>query len=373
MFPHATDSMTGLLRKYHANFYYVALGERTYECSLKGVLKKALTAEEDSLYAGDLVDVDTVDPETGTARIVAVHPRRTVIHRPKIANVDQAVIVFPLRQPAFDAHAVNVLIMHVMLAGLQPVLCISKSDLAGQDAGTVDPAAIERLYHQQLGIPVVFTSIFDAQSLLPLKTQLAGRLSVLAGPSGAGKSSLLNQLDPSLSLKVGEVSARIARGQHTTRHVELLTMPALGPDTWVADTPGFSNLTLDDATPAAIEAAMPDFVPWRASCAFSDCLHLPETPDCAVRAHIGDLDPQRYTSYLAMLTEARTADEKRKAQSSKTAQGTKTRHGKGREEISILRLSGRQRAASRRTQRQATRNLADSNQTDDDPPETADP
>jgi ribosome biogenesis GTPase len=187
------------------------------------------------------------------------------------------------------------------------------------------------------------------------------RVSVLAGPSGAGKSSLLNALNPDLQLRVGEVSGKIERGQHTTRHVELLQLQEADSETLIADTPGFSNLKFNTVLPRQLESIFRDFAPFREQCAFSDCLHTAETdPDtgklrdegCAVLANLSDISETRYRSYLAMLAEARTYKEESQVTSQKQEYGYKEVSKKGRDAVKILRLKERNRDLSRRTQRQ---------------------
>ncbi len=332
--------MRGRVRKYHSNFYYVEAEGLLYECAVRGLLKK----EGTDVLVGDWVTLDNVDEANGTARVFEVLPRQNEISRPKMANVDQVVVVNSLREPDFDPCQLDRYLTHVALAGLSPVICLSKADLSdSQD----ELDEIRAVYAQGLGFKVLFSSVHQPQSLEAIRREAQDKVSVLAGPSGAGKSSLLNALQPSLKLRVGDVSEKIARGQHTTRHVELLVLAA---GIYIADTPGFSNLKFNYALPEQVEAVFPDFEPFRARCAFSDCLHLDEA-DCAVRENLHEIALSRYESYQAIQEEAMQHRQELQSTSRKQEEAYKKLDRKGRE-VKILRLKEKDRDASRRTQRQ---------------------
>lgn len=312
-----------------------------YECKLRGLLKK----EGTDVLVGDRVTLDSVDEQARTARISGVLPRTSEMLRPKVANIDQVLILYSLREPQFDPHQLDRYLTHVELAGLTPIVCISKTDLAEQPEECLE---IQALYQDGLGYPVFLSSIRQPETVHAILRQTEGKTSVLAGPSGSGKSSLLNVMNPDFQLKVGEVSEKIARGQHTTRHVELLP---LGDNTYIADTPGFSNLKFTYVLPTGLEAVYRDFAPYRADCGFSDCLHVDEA-GCAVLAHLDDIPESRYTSYLDMLAEARLYKQELQSSSAKQEYGAKHLSKKGGEEMRVLRLQGKHRDASRRVHRQ---------------------
>lgn len=334
----------GRLRKQHSDFYYVALADDVYECKLRGLIKK----EGTDVLVGDDVVLDSLDPANKTARIYEVLPRRNSILRPKMANVDQVIIVYSLREPDFDPAQMDRYLTHVELAGLHPVICLTKTDLLDSKQEILD---IQRLYADQLGFELWCTSVHDVDGLRALQAQVTGKISVLAGLSGAGKSSLLNAFNPNLQLRVGEVSEKIARGQHTTRHVELVQLFDKDPATLIADTPGFSNLRFNYVLPRQIEAVFRDFAPYREQCAFSDCLHRDES-DCAVQAHLAHIAPSRWASYQALLSEALEYKQEAQSTSQKQDYGYKAVSKKGQETLKVLRLKEKNRDASRRTQRQ---------------------
>lgn len=341
--------ITGRLRKYHSNFYYVEAEGVEYECALRGLIKKEGTEP----LVGDFVELDSIQPQSKTARIHRVLPRKNTISRPKLANVDQVFVVYSLKEPDFDPNQMDRYLIHIELAGLRAILCISKADLAATDE---DLASIQTLYGDQLGYTVVFSSVRNPESLETIRQLVKDKISVLAGPSGSGKSSLLNALNPNLQLRVGEISEKIARGQHTTRHVELLTLFADQPETLIADTPGFSNLKLNYVLPERLREAFREFAPYQSACAFSDCLHVDEE-GCAVLAHRADIADSRYQSYLNMLAEARQYKETVNSSSQKAEFGYKQLDRKGKDGLCILRLKEKNRDASRRVARQQVSQL----------------
>ncbi len=343
------NRITGRLRKYHSNFYYVEADGVEYECALRGLIKKEGTEP----LVGDFVELDSVQPQSKTARIHRVLPRKNSISRPKLANVDQVFVVYSLKEPDFDPNQMDRYLTHIELAGLRPILCISKTDLGSTPEAV---AGIQSLYGEQLGYTVVFSSVRQTETLATLRQLAQGKISVLAGPSGSGKSSLLNALNPRLQLRVGEVSEKIARGQHTTRHVELLTLFEDQPDTLIADTPGFSNLKLNYVLPERLRDAFREFAPYQAQCAYTDCLHVDEE-GCAVLAHRSEIAESRYQSYLNMLAEARQYKETVTSTSQKAEFGYKQLDRKGKDALRILRLKEKNRDASRRVVRQQVSQL----------------
>jgi ribosome biogenesis GTPase len=340
------EPVRGWIRKYHSHLYHVDIDGGVYGCVLKGLLKK----EGVEVLVGDWVWVDTLDEANRTGRVTqVVLPRKNELQRPKIANVDAVILVAPLREPDFDPRHIDRTLVHIAMAGLPVRLCVTKCDLA---ASVEEIEAIRSLYVDRLGYAVHFTSIKTGEGLEAIRRAMTGQKSVLAGASGAGKSSLLNALSPGLNLRVGDVSEKLGRGQHTTRHVELLPLADL-PDTFVADSPGFSALTFAGLTPPELSRLFPEFASYREHCGFSDCLHEDED-GCAVREHLAEIPETRYAHYREMLAEVRQVDEQAKRTSQKDEYGYKTLHRKGQESVQILRLKGKNRAESRRVQRQRT-------------------
>jgi ribosome biogenesis GTPase len=262
--------------------------------------------EDDAGYppvmAGDRVRFR--DLGGGEGMVDEVLPRRTALVRPPVANADQVVVVVAWTAPPFSALFVDRVILEAALQGCHAVVCLNKTDLLGEAELARARRALEPW--RAAGYATVLTSAVRGEGLDALRAALAGHLSVLAGPSGAGKSRLLAALFPGQEIRSGELSARLGRGRHTTRAVQLL---ALGPDPtagWVADTPGFSRLELPGLAPEDLPGLYPEFRAYAAACRFRGCLHDAE-PDCAVRAAVADgrLDEGRYARYRALLAEVR--------------------------------------------------------------------
>lgn len=280
----------GQVVRAHSSEFWVEAGACVYQCSLRGRFRH--TGEK--VYAGDMVEFTALTPSGGV--IDRILPRQSALTRPPVANVEQAVIVFTPAEPALDLTAVDRFLVSVERAGIRPALCLNKVDLIplAQGEDIVAP-------YRRAGFAAVCTSTRDRLNIGGLAELLSGRLSVFAGMSGVGKSSLLNAVAPGLSLRTGAMSAKVRRGTHTTRHVELLALPGGGR---VVDTPGFSYVDLAGCPPEAVLAAYPEFDEFSLECRFSGCRHVNE-PDCAVKAAVavGRLDAGRHGRYEALLTE----------------------------------------------------------------------
>ncbi|MCS7235060.1 MAG: ribosome small subunit-dependent GTPase A [Armatimonadota bacterium] len=282
-------------------FAVVYAGGKTYRCTTRGRLRKALGVR---VVPGDRVVVVPTGPEEGVVQ--SVLPRTSELVKPTArdagrlqvlaANVDQACVVFSTASPDPDPMAVDRFLALAEAAGLVPFLCFNKLDLA-------EPGPLRELY-ESLGYRVVATSARTGQGLDRLRAQLAGHLTVLVGPSGVGKSSLVNALNPQARRKVGEVGRR-GRGRHTTTDAQLIPVDGQG---FVVDTPGFQVLDFVHLEPDAVRQAFPEIARLAAGCRFPDCSHRQE-PGCAVReeAARGKVAASRMRSYLALLEEAEEA------------------------------------------------------------------
>jgi ribosome biogenesis GTPase / thiamine phosphate phosphatase len=237
-----------------------------------------------------------LDGEEG--RIDKVLPRRTCLQRPAVANVDQALVVFTIREPEADYLFLDRVLIHVEQAGVAPVLLLNKVDLLGPG----EAEAFRHAYAEVVGYPVVAIAAKHGTGVDALLPYLKDKISVLAGHSGVGKSRLVRALEPTREdVRVGELSAKMGRGKHTTRHVELIR---LGGGGLLADTPGFTYLEFHDIEKWNLWQYFPEFGRYSGRCRFDDCLHRKE-PDCAVRAAVeeGLLPRTRYNNYVFFLQE----------------------------------------------------------------------
>jgi ribosome biogenesis GTPase len=273
-------------------FYDVqADGSTVFRCRARGRLRR----DGEGLFVGDLVQFA---PLHGTQGVLEKpEHRRTLLKRPAMANAEQLVIVCSSHEPPLSLQFLNRLLVLAESRCIQPVICLNKIDLPG----SVEAQRLLEEVFYAAAYPLVFTSAFAGRGLQELKELLRGRISVLAGPSGAGKSSLLNRLLPGASLRTGEVSEKLQRGRHTTRQVELLPLADGG---YVADTPGFSQLDLEDVDRNSLPDLFPEFRKFSLCCRFVGCRHY-EEPDCAVKRAVleGVLPAVRYEHYLVFLKE----------------------------------------------------------------------
>jgi len=260
-------------------------------CRLLCTRRTRLHHREQSVHVGDRVVVEAIDWQACRAVVSQVEPRSSWLSRPPVANITSVAVVLSLKEPLFDPDQATRFLLSAEQTGLDVHLVLSKQDLINSDQLAQQ---LERL--RKWGYRPLTISVKKGDGLIQLKDELKNsRLAVLCGPSGVGKSSLLNCLLPSLSLRVGEVSGRLQRGRHTTRHVELFR---LGEGSFVADTPGFNRPELP-ADPRDLAALFPELrsqlEPF--PCRFRDCLHHDE-PGCGMNK-----DWERYPLYKRCLDE----------------------------------------------------------------------
>ena len=280
------DKQRGRIIRSLSGFYDVQLPEGVVTCRGRGILRK----EQITPLTGDLVEITL---EGGKGMVETVLPRSNSFIRPAVANVDALVLFAANVNPVTEPFLIDRV---AAIAGDQNVpciLCVNKSDL--------DPAEQLQEIYRKAGFPVICTSAKTGQGIEELRQALKGKLTAFTGNSGVGKSSILNCLCPELTLATGEVSEKLGRGRHTTRHVELY---CLGDDTYVMDTPGFSSFDTDQMDVILkenLQYSFPDFAPCLGRCQFAYCTHRSE-PGCAVRARVeaGQISASRYDSYLRL-------------------------------------------------------------------------
>lgn len=236
--------------------------------------------------------------------IVDALARTSQLVRPPIANVDTVIVVFATAAPDPSLDLVDRILAQTHHEGLDALIVFNKADLADNET----KQELARPY-RQAGYTVLFTSAQEGEGIEALAQAVGTRTAVMAGPSGAGKTSLLNALIDDVDLPTGEVSEKTSRGRHTTRAVQLLPLSTGG---WIADSPGFSTLSLAGAEPRAVREWYPEFAPYTSQCRFQGCVHRTE-PGCAVQEAVeeGRIDPGRYQRYLRLLEEVEDAYERR--------------------------------------------------------------
>lgn len=282
--------LRGVVVKAYNSYYYVQTGDKLTMCTLRGRFKK----ERFSLLVGDEVEYLPLDEGKGV--IETILPRRSMLKRPMVANVDKVILTFAAASPDPSFVIIDRFLILAELSQLNAQICLNKIDLA--DAAEI--GQIVDLY-RKIGYSVLETSVKTGQGIDELRRQLYGRITVFAGPSGVGKSSLLNAVEPGLSLVTGEISIKIGRGKHTTRFAELLPLAGGG---FVVDTPGFSFTEFADIVPTELARAFPEIAAAAPACKFNTCLHHKE-PQCAVKQAVteGRIAASRYASYLEVLSE----------------------------------------------------------------------
>ncbi|HSQ89664.1 ribosome small subunit-dependent GTPase A [Romboutsia sp.] len=284
--------LNGQIIKGIGGFYYVDTENGLYECRARGIFRK----QKITPLVGDRVSISVVDEVTKKGVVEEIEKRDTELVRPPIANVDKALIVFAIKNPKPNLSLLDRFIVLAEKENLEIVIVLTKADL---DADNILDE-LKNIYELS-GYKVIPVSNKTKLNIDKIKEELRGNIVVFAGPSGVGKSSLLNEIDKNFKLQTGEVSDKIKRGKHTTRHAELLKLECGG---LVADTPGFSSLTLDDIGETELKEYFIEFDEFD-NCRFgSRCVHENE-PSCAVKEAVenGEVSKQRYESYIQLLNE----------------------------------------------------------------------
>ena len=227
--------MQGKIIKGIAGFYYVHVESYgVYECKAKGIFRKNHTKP----LVGDDVEVDILDEAEMLGNIREILPRKSALIRPAVANVDQALIIFAIVKPNPNFNLLDRFLIRMERQNLPTIICFNKQDIA-----TLEEKEALRKAYETCGYQVLFISALEQEGLEQVKELLTGKTTTVAGPSGVGKSSLINQLAPKAQMETGDISRKIERGKHTTRHSEII---ALGENTYIVDTPGFTSLALPD-------------------------------------------------------------------------------------------------------------------------------
>lgn len=287
--------MQGRIIKGIAGFYYVKCGNQLiYECKAKGIFRK----DRKKPLVGDEVRMDVIDEEKRLGNITEMLPRKNELIRPAVANIDQALVIFAAASPEPSLGLLNRFLILMEHSGIDTVICFNKADLADEEKKR-KLAAI----YESAGYRVLFTCAGQGRGLEPVKELLKGKVTTVAGPSGVGKSTLINCLQSETVMETGEISEKIERGKHTTRHSQLI---ALDTETYIFDTPGFGSLSVSDLLPEELQQCFPEFAKYQGDCRFLGCAHINE-PDCGVKQAVmaGEISTERYNDYVSLYTECK--------------------------------------------------------------------
>ncbi|MEA0554393.1 ribosome small subunit-dependent GTPase A [Lysinibacillus irui] len=283
----------GQIRKALSGYYYVYDGQQLIQCRGRGVFRN----RGESPLVGDMVEY-TMETEGSDGTIQKILARQNELVRPPIANIDQGILVFSVKEPNFNTILLDRFLVVLESFHVHPIICLTKMDLLNPEERKELQQYIED--YQSMGYTVLQTYKDEEELIGRLQPILKGKTTVLAGQSGVGKSTLLNTLIPDLNLKTGIISQSLGRGKHTTRHVELIEVC----DGLLADTPGFSSFDFDEIEKEELGACFPEMAKIADDCKFRGCLHLKE-PKCAVKAAVeaGDIRDYRYKHYEQFMQE----------------------------------------------------------------------
>ena len=282
----------GRIIKGIAGFYYVYSKGTIYECKAKGIFRNRKVKP----LVGDDVEIKIIDTETHTGNIERILDRKSELIRPAVANIDQALVVFAAASPSPNFNLLDRFLIMMKRQNINTVICFNKVDL-------VDESVCLNYYemYDKAGYAVVFSSTLSNDGIDDIKAILNGRTTTLAGPSGVGKSSIMNMLNPAANMDTGEISRKIERGKHTTRHSELIP---ISDDTFLMDTPGFSNISLFEMEAEELKDYYFEFEQYEPYCRFGGCNHIGEK-DCGVKDAVdnGEIADSRYDNYKLLYEE----------------------------------------------------------------------
>lgn len=285
--------MQGKIVKGISGFYYVHVAESgIYECKAKGIFRN----QKIKPLVGDNVSIAVIDEMEKKGNIEKILPRSSELIRPAVANIDLALIIFAVAKPQPNFNLLDRFLIMMEYQKVPVTICFNKTDLI-----TDKESHMFADIYESCGYRVLYTSAFEKSGIEELLKLLEGKTAAVAGPSGVGKSSLINLLQPKAEMETGDISRKIERGKHTTRHSEII--PIHG-NTYIMDTPGFSTLNMPGLEKEDLQAFYPEFAEYEPYCRFQGCSHINE-PDCGVKEAVerGAISSLRYENYKLLYEE----------------------------------------------------------------------
>ncbi len=285
--------MQGKIIKGIAGFYYVhVVHSGIYECKAKGVFRN----KKIKPLVGDNVEIEILDEENRIGNIINIYDRENELIRPAVSNISQALVVFAIANPMPNLNLLDRFLVMMERNGIDTIICFNKIDLVEEE----EILKLRDIY-VKAGYHVMFTSTKESMGIEEVLRVIDGKTTAFAGPSGVGKSSLLNALIPEANSQTGEISEKIKRGKHTTRHTEIFNV---SDDTYLMDTPGFSSLYVNDFEKEELKDYFREFIEYNDGCRFTGCVHVNE-PDCLVKEAVenGEISQSRYDNYILMYEE----------------------------------------------------------------------
>ena len=285
--------MQGKIVKGISGFYYVhVVGTGIYECKAKGSFRN----QKIKPLVGDNVEIAVVDEEKKKGNVEKILPRKNELIRPAVSNIDMALVIFAAAKPEPNFNLLDRFLCMMEYQHVPVTICFNKCDLVTDE----QKKELEDIY-RQAGYDIIFTSAKQGINLEGLKEVLKGKTTTVAGPSGVGKSSLINQLQDDVYMETGNISEKIERGKHTTRHSEIIP---LEDESYIMDTPGFSSMDVPGFEKEDLWTCYPEFLPHEPYCKFQGCSHINE-PNCGVKDALaeGQISLVRYENYKLLYEE----------------------------------------------------------------------
>ncbi len=282
--------LRGLIVEERKNYYHVDTEKGIIRSLLKGVLKK----ERKRLFVGDFVTIEIYNSDIPEGIIRELHPRKNILQKPSVVNIDQVILILTLKSPPLDLAFVDRFLFSMGVLAFPVHIVFNKGDLLTN--GDTQSLSALVAYYTQLEYPCLQTSALTGENIDRLVEQCRESLSIFAGPSGTGKSTILAAIFPDHQFRIGDLSKSTHRGVHTTTHITLLKLADSGH---IADTPGFSYMQLPQVDEKEVAAYFPEIAAEQGACKFNDCIHENE-PQCAVKQKVASKEilPSRHENYL---------------------------------------------------------------------------